>query len=410
MKVRFNERTLLPSVQAGFKVSAKDDVIPAYAHVRMVAGQNSLQFEFANSRCEFVSSAPAEVDEPGVAIVDSSTFGEILKASPDGAVFELHTDSEFLYVKRGLFNAKLALFRESEYPVLNCSTASFGESLKFELPPRVFSILEETKLEGFQAFTELSGILFDYEDGILRFAGFNPVMVCIAFIKSVVAHQDTKIRVVIPADILEILPVFVPGIDTVQLYIDPEGTKILVTNGDTHIRFGLVEDKFPRSYVKELGILDPFKDDFVAVDVKKGKMKSETEVITSPRTSFVFEVEDLMHSIKSVASVMAATDVTIIISIKSKVKEGLVAEVLGENRLTGSEASDKILAQGDLENELNIGLSKDRLKDIIKRFGTDRAIRFWIKDELASIIFSEVEPMIEDVRLVGMLMPQRMFR
>jgi len=349
---------------------------PIYGYVKIEADEDGvLSFSVLDSYVRFIGRAEAsEVKIPGIAVVETDRLVSIFKTRLGGHDTELKIQDNFLEIKQGEFRARLPLYQRNEFPEFDLELVS---SYSIEVTPSLLVNLSrcadavDTKGLGNDSF---QGLLIDFEDT-------NKLWIC-GFSNSLVHVYNTDVeehggfRCVLAPSCLPILSYFSADVKT-DIHFDLEHNKAVFQNPIISMSISFVEDKYPKDYVKLLGLKNMSKGEFCRSDNQE--LLKFIEMNTS----------DFLYALESASSVLGTEDKAIEFRREDKLDDGRgIVEMVGLNRMTQAKASEKILVLDELDYKLTLGLHSEKVESTISKFQSEK-FKFFVGDAQTPIIVVE---------------------
>ena len=232
MKISIERGTLLKAVSQAQSVVERRNTIPILANILIDADGDHVQFRATDLDIEVVDRASAQVEKAGATTVAATTFHDIVRKLPDGALVTLTLDSEGgrLMVNAGRSNFELATLPKEDFPVMASSEYASNFTTSAAILRRLF---DKTK---FAISTEetryyLNGVYMHVVDGS---EGGN-VLRCVA----TDGHRLARIDADLPAGASAMPGVIVPRKTVGELLklLEYDEVDIAVSVSETKVRF-----------------------------------------------------------------------------------------------------------------------------------------------------------------------------
>ena len=100
---------------------------------------------------------------------------------------------------------------------------------------------------------------------------------------------------------------------------------------------------------------------------KEGKIIGETN-----RQSIRFRREEFLNALSSASCVLGKEDNAVAMTVKNKLATGqFVVEMLGLNRFTKAQSTEKVLAESTIGSALTIGIHYQKVRECLRLFNAD---------------------------------------
>jgi len=340
---------------------------PIYGYVHMNAGEGSMiTLRVQDPHVFFEARLLAETnEEQGDALVECDRLLSILKTRVDGHALQFWTEGEFLNVKQGEFRAKLPLLKGESIPPMPSPDKPYDFSFDYE--PRMLAATNKcgSVIEDEKSDSPFKGLLFDMtEEKTFRIAGFSQALLHVARFD---LPETGGFRVALAS---RALPLFdsLAGTLPMKLSFDRLNAKVICASSESSMCVKCVEDTYPKGYVEFLGLHKMTQGEYPLTKLDKdGKIVSET-----PRRTLKFRREEFINALTSAACVLGKEDNAVELVAKQKLPTGqYVIELLGLNRFTKAKASEKVLAEANLEASVAIGVHYAKMRECLRLFGAD---------------------------------------
>jgi DNA polymerase III sliding clamp (beta) subunit (PCNA family) len=344
----------------------KTGLRPIYSYVLISGLENSLiQLRVRDPHVLFEGRLVAEtITKTGEALVECDRLVNVMKTRIEGHAVDMWTDEEFLHIKQGEFRAKLPLLRKETIPA-----EPFDPPTQFsiDLEPKMLDAINRCGgiLEGDRGDDPFQGLLIDLEEpGMMRILGMSRALINMAQFGIPVPGG---FRVVMAPRALALFATLA-GNEQLHLAIDTQNAKVLLTSPEVSMRISCLEDNYPRKYVPYLGLHELTEGRFWATQLDKdGNITGQT-----PKYVFRLHRAPFLDALTSASSVLGKEDQAIEFNANSKLANGsTVVEIVGLNRFTKAKASEKILAESDLQSAFQIGLNYAKVRECLRIYEAD---------------------------------------
>ena len=221
MEFTCNKDNLIEGINIVQKAVANKSTIPALEGILIEVGEE-LKLTGNDTELGIVYEVPTIIEETGKVVVNSKTFGDVIRKLPDLYVTIRTLDNGLLEVNSGASVFKLKTMDPEGYPKVNpiSGTSSYklpGKELRDLIKKTIFAVSKEDMrpiLKG--EFMEITGS----EVNFVAIDGYKMA------VKSI-ERQENPISVVIPARILE----------EVSKFINDDKEEIIITLNENMIMF-----------------------------------------------------------------------------------------------------------------------------------------------------------------------------
>ena len=293
MKLSIERSVLLKALGQAQSVVERRNTIPILANVLIEAEGDQISFRATDLDIEVVNGVAAKVEQAGTTTLSASTFYEIVKKLPDGALVSLTDDGAAgrMEVEAGRSKFSLATLPKEDFPVM--PTTDYDAN--FNAPaPMLRRLFDKAK---FAISTEetryyLNGIYMHVTEG-----SDGPALRCVATDGHRLARvdaplpegADTMPGVIVPRKTVGELRKLLED-DEVQVAVSVSDTKLRFATADVTLTSKVIDGTFP-DYTRVIPSGNTKKLEVDAADLTKAVDRVST--IASERSSAVkMEVAD----------------------------------------------------------------------------------------------------------------------
>lgn len=343
MKLSIERGTLLKAVAQAQSVVERRNTIPILANVLIEAEGESVRFRATDLDIEVVDTAPAQVHQAGATTISATTFHEIVRKLPDGALVELTSDNAtgILSVEAGRASFKLATLPKEDFPVMASAEYSANFTASSTVLRRLFDkskfaiSTEETRYY-------LNGVYFHVAE-----SDGETMLRCVA----TDGHRLARIDAPLPAGAGDMPGVIVPRktVGEMRKLLDGDDADIAVSVSETKIRFATADITLTSK------VIDGTFPDYMRVIPAANTRKLEVDAA------------DFARAVDRVATV-------------SSERSRAVKLTLDEDRLTlsvnapDSGAAEEELAVAYADEPLEIGFNAKYLLEIASQVDRENAV------------------------------------
>lgn len=381
MRTTVMPEALRPALARCVKIASKASVQTVHSFVELTAAANTLRLHAQDAHVGLATVAPVvEVHDAGTALVECDRLAAVLGVRPDGVPLQLWLEGSFLHIKQGEFRAKLPQLRSVSMLPLD-SDVHFD--LDISMSTEMLHGLHRCRYTVGDEQSMFVGLLLDFtEPGTLRMAAFTRALLQ-------VAHFD------VPADLptyrIVLAPRCVPVFDLLasgepfRFAVAAREAKAYVFSASFTACIAILEDRYPVKYQSVLGLYR-WREGVYPIPL----MSSSGDVASErARSQLIFSRQDVLAALESAAVVLGRDDITIEMKIGQRLNDGrIVVEFIGANSSSKSRASEKVLAEGDVEAAMSFGLNYASVRDVLRHFDADAFVLHVGRKEDA-IVFNE---------------------
>lgn len=228
-------QTLLARVIGAVK---SRNTIPILGNVKLTAVDNSLIAVATDLDLEVTAKQPAQVTTPGATTVNAAMLSGIVQKLPKGSLVSLNHDGDYLHVKAGRSNFKLATLPVEDFPVMASneyeSRLEFvGLEFKAALSKTIWAAsTEETRYY-------LGGVLMQRNEGRATFTATDGHR--LAHFKD--GESPEFPDVIIPTSAIK---QFIGSLDEGDAMLEVSETKVRLTHGDVVITSKVIDGTYPQ--------------------------------------------------------------------------------------------------------------------------------------------------------------------
>jgi DNA polymerase-3 subunit beta len=171
MRAKVTKKDVLPAVMRAVSIADRKSVVPILSNVLLEFNDSGLRLKATDLDHSVIEIVPAIVDTFGIVAVPASTFGDIVKKSPDNAMieFSLADKGSKLIVKAGKAKFELSTLDPSDFPEISplkgaCNIKIKSADLNKLITRTKFSMSPEENRHN------MNGIYFHKEDSKLKAA------------------------------------------------------------------------------------------------------------------------------------------------------------------------------------------------------------------------------------------------
>src|SRR5579872_6426972 len=369
MKVNVLPEVIRPQLSRCAKIASfdsKGNLKPVYGYVSITTTGNMVNLRVQDAHVHFEANLLADsTEQDGTALVECDKFLSILKTRLDGHPVQLSIENEFLLLKQGEFRAKLPQLKGESIPPLPPQEKPYDFVIDFE--PKMWSATNRcgVVVEDEKSDSPFKGLLFDFqEEKTIRIAGFSQALLHVARFD---LPETGGFRVSVAQ---RVLPLFdsLSGNLPMKLAFDRHNMRVVCTSSENSVSVRCVEDTYPKGYVELLGLHKMQQGVFPITKLtKEGKIAEEI-----PRKQLKFRREEFMQALGSAACILGREDNAVEVIIKNKTATGqYVVEMVGLNRFTKAKATEKILAESNLDSTLSIGIHHQKVREALRLMQSD---------------------------------------
>lgn len=357
---------LRPALARCSKIATKDrssSTKTVHSFVELTADAGALRLRVQDAHVGLsTAAAVTEVKEAGSVLVECDRLAAVLGVRPDGTPLQLWTEGAFLHVKQGEFRAKLPQLRNASMPAVDMDGP-------FDLDLTVTASMLHGMLRCRHTVEDeqetFGGMLLDFsEPATLRVAAFTRALLQIAHFN--VPDGLAAYRIVLA-------PRFVPVLETLpqadfRFAFSAAQSKAYIFAEPFCARVACLEDRYPVKYQAVLGLYR-WREGVYPVPLMSsaGSVASERA-----RSRLVFSRQEVLAALESAAVVLGKDDIMVEMKIGQKLGDGrVVVELIGSNTSSKSHASEKVLAQGDVEAAVSLGLNYESMRSVLRHLDVD---------------------------------------
>lgn len=362
MRASVMPEALRPALALCSKVAAKDRSSGTYSAVELATGAGVLQLRAQDAHVSLMTTAPLqEVKDQGAVLVECSRLSAVLGVRPDGTPLQIWTEGAFLHVKQGEFKAKLPQLR-SVMPLVDMDgpfdlDLTVTEKMLHGMLRCRHTVDDEQETFG--------GMLLDFsEPATLRVAAFTRALLQIA-------HFDAPAG--LPGYRVVVAPRVVPILESLpksgfRIAFSASRSKVFVFSDVFSARVACLEDRYPIKYQSVLGLYR-WRDGVYPIPLmsSSGEVASERQ-----RSQLVFSRQEVLSALESAAVVLGKDDITVEMKIGQRLNDGrVVVELIGSNTSSKSHASEKVLATGNVDAAVSLGLNYSSARAVLRHLDAD---------------------------------------
>jgi DNA polymerase-3 subunit beta len=240
MKFTFDRDALLKEVSIAQEIIASKKALSILSNVLLIAENNTLTVKATETRTQFQTKIPVDVQEEGSTTVFCDKFISILSSLPQGEV-DFSLDDINVTIKTGKTKFKLKSITSEEFPLF-----SLDEKHNFfEIPAAVLKqMINQTihSVSDDETRYFMNGVYVDQAEDKLIFVATDGRR--LSYIEQAVYNETTEIpHIIIPPKILNILYKKLSNEGTVKIAIEEK--TIFFEFGNYQFSSNLIEGPFP---------------------------------------------------------------------------------------------------------------------------------------------------------------------
>ena len=289
MDFSIERNSLLKAIAQAQSVVERRNTIPILANVLVEAEEKQVRFRATDLDIEIVNEANATVRRAGATTVIATTFHEIVRKLPEGALVTIADDgsSGRVSVNAGRSNFSLATLPREDFPAI----ASSDYGTNFSAPSSVIRRLFDKSrfaMSTEEARYYLNGVYMHVAD-----SGGTRVLRCVA----TDGHQLARIDAALPEGADAMPGVILPrkAVNELRTVLEADDQEIAVSVGESKVRFAapgimltskVVEGTFP-DYTR---VIPAENDKRLEVDAKEFAKAVDRVATVSSETSRVVKL------------------------------------------------------------------------------------------------------------------------
>ena len=289
MEFSIERNSLLKAIAQAQSVVERRNTIPILANVLIEAEEMQVRFRATDLDVEIVDEANATVRRAGATTVIATTFHEIVRKLPEGALVTISDDgsSGRMAVNAGRSNFSLATLPREDFPAM----AASDYDTNFSVPaPALRRLFDKSKfaMSTEEARYYLNGVYMHVAD-----SGGSQVLRCVA----TDGHQLAQIDAELPSGADGMPGVIVPRktVNELRMILEADDQEIAVSVSESKVRFAapgitltskVVEGTFP-DYTR---VIPTENDKRLEVDAKEFAKAVDRVATVSSETSRVVKL------------------------------------------------------------------------------------------------------------------------
>lgn len=359
MHLKIAPETLRSVVADCAKVVGKEG---AEACLLLEARGSELHLRAASPHAVLITAIAADVSETGSVLVDSAKLQALLAVRPDSVPLAIKKEGHHLLIRQGEFRLKLGLFRDGTLPPI--TLPRWDEVDVIKLPSTVLHGMRRVK-QAVEAEEDalFIGMLLDFSDAAtsLRVAAFTRAILQIAHFDFQFQRPVSVGRIVLPPKIVQVISSFPE--EPFELFFEAEAKKVWVRTSKFQLRLSCPVDRFPVEYVSVLGLYR-WKQGAYPVPL----LDSSNKVVAEhPRAKLAFNRADLLAALASASIALSKEDVIVELKVDQRLADGrVVVELIGRAMGSKNQATEKVLATGEVVSANSFGLNAAAVKAVLQ--------------------------------------------